>query len=180
MNNKSKFLFGTFAVMFLAMFCSVYADNYSISATSTYYTNNLPEFSVSIRNGTEVNNYTVTDAFLRVIEANDTRKYNITFFDIPSHNDRTYLNYNFSASGDLKGVLTFVPGEDEGDCIGVKAVIFSALLLFGIAIVVLAAFALINNTVSLGLVILLLGLALAIILGFVVIGYVGAGICSII
>jgi len=79
--------------------------NFSISAKNNSDNISINQFNVRLQNGTTIVNHIVTSGYVLPILKTDKRKYNITFYNMTDFYNRTYLNYNFSTSGDLVGLL---------------------------------------------------------------------------
>lgn len=78
-----------------------------ITAVDLFNSSAINKFSIKVQNGTTIKyNYTSTGTINQIYN-NDTRYYNITFFNATNYANRTYENYNFSASGNLEGELIF-------------------------------------------------------------------------
>lgn len=151
--------------------------NYSVFANSDYY-GSMTGFVVNFRNGSTSRNFTAPHYEVSVITPMNTRRYNITVYS-DDHTPKTYTNYQFLVSGNLTAQLTHVESSGSDSCLGVKAIMYGAFALFAVGLIVIAALALMNSDISVSLVVLVLGLAIAIIIGYVVTSYLADTVCFI-
>lgn len=81
------------------------SSNYSITAKSSYNNSAISTFSVTAVNGSTTRNYNSSGGSVAKWLSTDTRKYNITCKNVPNYHDKTYLNYQFSVSGNLECLM---------------------------------------------------------------------------
>jgi len=77
--------------------------SYATVTAKDFYTNmSISNFSINLNNI----NYTTTAGIINTnIYLSDKNVYNVTFFNNSAYLNRTYINYNFSSSGNLEGYL---------------------------------------------------------------------------
>jgi len=81
------------------------STNLTIKAKSTYNNSAINSFSVKLINGTTTKTYYTSTGTISKILLSDTRKYNITFYNVTNYFNKSYSNYQFSVSGNLEGLM---------------------------------------------------------------------------
>jgi len=98
----------THLVNLIELFAYFEIGNFTITAKDSYTDNSINDFSVEIQSNEFplTKTYSTTNGTIETeIPNNSTSLYNITFFNMSNYLNRTYTNYNISASGNLQGEL---------------------------------------------------------------------------